>query len=462
MAIVPKKIPVKKRVASQCRKDFLEVSIGYSKENALKEAERCLMCKNKPCVEGCPVGVDIPSFIQCILEDDIKKAISILWNTNLLPGVCGRVCPQEDQCASMCVLGKKFEPVNIAVLERYVADETLKRKINIQTTKINPLKSSIGIIGAGPAGLTIAGDLANYGYKVILYESLHEPGGVLRYGIPEFRLPNEIIDKEVDGLKKIGVQIKTNYIIGKTLLMDELLKIHDAVFIGIGAGLPKFMDIKGENLIGVYSANEYLTRSNLMGSYLYPKHHTPLKVGKAVAVVGGGNVAMDSARTAIRLGADKVYNIYRRSRKEMPARDEEIENAVEEGVELKFLINPVEIIGDEERRVIKLKCIKMELGEPDDSGRRRPVPIPASEFELNVDVVVMAIGAAPNKILLETMLNLKLNRWGYIEVNEVAGLTNIDRVYAGGDIVTGSATVISAMGAARKAAESIKKACQKK
>ncbi len=456
MAVDPKRIPVNKRLPEERIKDFNEVSLGYTKEQALKEAKRCLMCSNKPCVAGCPVNVNIPSFIKAILDDDIEEAYRIIQDSNRLPGVCGRVCPQEDQCALVCTLSKKFEPVNIGLLERYVSDRAIEENIIIFEDKIAEVKPSLGIVGAGPAGLTIAGDMVRSGYAVVIYEALHKPGGVLRYGIPEFRLPNEVIDIEVENLINSGVQIKTNHVIGKTLSLKELLKIHEAVFLGIGAGLPKFIGIEGENLNGVYSANEYLTRSNLMRSYEYPVYHTPLKRGKRVAVIGGGNVAMDSARIALRLRAQKVYNIYRRSRLEMPARDNEIENAVKEGVELMPLANPVEIIGDKNNYVEKIRCIKMKLGEPDSSGRRRPIEIPDSFFDIEVDVVVVAIGTGPSRVLLESAEELKLNKWGYIEVDEQTCKTSINNVYAGGDIVTGSATVISAMGAARKAAKVIK------
>jgi glutamate synthase (NADPH/NADH) small chain len=446
-----------KRSAEERKRDFGEVAKGYEKENALKEAERCLQCPDKPCRAGCPVHIDIPVFIKAILEDDIEKAYSTILDSNSLPGICGRVCPQEDQCAKACVLAKKFEPVNIGVLERYVADMALEK--NITTLKKSPdyldNESSIGVVGSGPAGLTLAGDMIRIGYSVTVYEALHESGGVLRYGIPEFRLPNVVIDREIENLINNGVEIRRNCIIGKTLDIEDLLKLHAAVYIGIGSGLPKFMGIKGENLNGVYSANEYLTRSNLMHSYEYPKYCTPLKRGKTVAVIGGGNVAMDAARTALRLGAEKVYNIYRRSREEMPARDEEIENAVAEGVELVPLAKPVEIIGDEYSNTKKIKCIRMRLGEPDESGRKRPIEIPESEFELDVDIVIVAIGTGANRVLLESTENLKLNSKGYIEV-DTNYRTSVDKIFAGGDIVTGSATVISAMGAARKAGKVIR------
>ncbi len=457
MAVKKERYPVKKREPSRRKNDFNEVSEGYAEKLAKKEALRCLMCPDSPCVKGCPVSIDIPGFIQAILDEDTKKAFQIITRSNALPGVCGRVCPQEDQCADMCVMGKKFEPVNIGVLERYVADKAVEEGVSRSKIRgIDRSKKSVGVVGAGPAGLTIAGDMAAYGFPATIYEALHKPGGVLRYGIPEFRLPNKVIDREVNNLLDLGVELKTNFVIGKILTLEELLENHGAVFLGIGAGLPRFMGIPGENLNGVYSANEYLTRSNLMRGYRFPEYDTPIRRGDRVAVIGGGNVAMDSARTAIRLGADKVYNIYRRSKVEMPARDEEIENAVAEGVELKLLRNPVRIKGDKDKNATTLRCIKMKLGEPDNSGRRRPIEIPGSEFDLKVDVVVMAIGTGPNRVLLESTPGLKLNEWGYVDVDKDTYETNISRVFAGGDIVTGGATVISAMGAARKAGEIIK------
>ncbi|MEA3507064.1 MAG: NADPH-dependent glutamate synthase [Elusimicrobiota bacterium] len=458
MGVQKKRTPVNKRTAEERKKDFNEVSSGYSAEEALQEARRCLMCPDKPCVEGCPVGIDIPAFIQSIIDGDLKEGFDTILKSNALPGVCGRVCPQEDQCALVCVMGKKFEPVNIGALERYISDSAVEKGFVAQKSgKEGRYKESIGVVGSGPAGLTIAGDMLKYGYKVTLYEALHEPGGVLRYGIPEFRLSNDVIDREVENLVSMGLNLKLNYVIGKILSLEELRQKHNAVFLGIGAGLPRFMGIEGENLNGVYSANEYLTRNNLMRSYQYPEYNTPVKKGDSVAVVGGGNVAMDSARSAVRLGAENVYNIYRRSRVEMPAREEEIENAVEEGVRLQFLRNPVKITGDKNKKVIKIRCIKMELGAPDESGRRRPLPVEGSEYDIDVDVVVMAIGTGPNRVLLESTPGLELNKWGYITTDEETGMTNIDRVYAGGDIVTGGATVISAMGAARKAGNSIRK-----
>ncbi|MGM0567793.1 MAG: NADPH-dependent glutamate synthase [Elusimicrobiota bacterium] len=465
MAKEKKRIPVKKRPAEERRKDFGEVSPGLSREEALREAQRCMMCPKRPCVNGCPVGIAIPDFIKALKEDNIKEAYSVIKRSNTLPGVCGRVCPQEDQCAANCVYSrtKKFDPVNIGLLERRVADGAYEAGALPPATSVDKSKPSVAVVGSGPAGLTLASDMAGRGYPAVIYESLHAPGGVLRYGIPEFRLPNHVIDREVKALKEMGVEIKYGHVIGNTYTVKQLREMHDAVFIAIGAGLPRFMGIPGENLNGVYSANEYLTRSNLMEAYKFPSSATPILKAKRVAVVGGGNVAMDATRTALRLGAQKVYNIYRRSREEMPARDEEIENALQEGVNLKLLANPVEVIpsssGDE---VSALKCIKMRLGEPDSSGRRRPVEIPGSEFQIDAGVVVMAIGTAPNRVLLESAPELKLNQWGYIETDENTGRTSIPGVYAGGDIVTGSATVISAMGAARKAGENIRKSFEQK
>lgn len=447
-----KKQPMPKQKPKARIKNFNEVALGYIKKHALAEASRCLQCKKPSCMDGCPVGIDIPSFIAKIKEKDYIGAVHKIKEKNSLPAICGRVCPQEDQCEKTCVLAKKFEPVAIGRLERFVADyELQKGKIELPTIEEKTGKR-VAVVGSGPGGLTVASDLVKLGHDVTIYEALHKAGGVLVYGIPEFRLPKAIVQKEVGYIKNLGVEIKTNYVIGKILTLDDLLKEHDAVFIGIGAGLPKFMDIPGENLNGVYSANEFLTRTNLMKAYLFPHYDTPIKKGEKVAVIGGGNVAMDSARVALRLGAKCVYNIYRRSREEMPARKEEIENAIEEGIEMKFLTNPTQILG-EKGWVKEIECLKMELGEPDESGRRRPVPIKGSEFRIGVDVVVMAIGAGANPLLPSTT-DLKLNKEGYIIADEF-GRTSKEGVYAGGDIVTGSATVISAMGAGRKSAKAI-------
>ena len=442
--------------------NFDEVALGYTEEQAIDEANRCLNCKNMPCVAGCPVKIHIPEFISKIKEGDFEGAYQIITKSSSLPAVCGRVCPQETQCESKCVRGIKGESVGIGRLERFVADWH-----NTFCTE-EPVKPEsnghrVAIVGSGPSGLTCAGDLAKRGYDVTVYEALHTAGGVLVYGIPEFRLPKKIVAKEVDTLKKLGVHIETNVVIGKTLTIDELFEMgYEAVFVGSGAGLPNFMGIPGESLKGVYSANEFLTRSNLMKSYL-ANPETPIMKGGKVAVVGGGNVAMDAARTALRLGADKVYIVYRRSMEELPARREEVEHAEEEGIEFRLLCNPTEILGynnpDDARDpkngfVTGMTCVKMELGEPDERGRRRPVVIPNSEFTIDVDTVIMSIGTSPNPLIKSTTEGLEVNRWGGIVVNE-DGLTSRNAVYAGGDAVTGAATVISAMGAGKTAAKAI-------
>ena len=442
--------------------NFEEVALGYTEEQAIDEANRCLNCKNMPCVAGCPVKIHIPEFISKIKEGDFEGAYQIITKSSSLPAVCGRVCPQETQCESKCVRGIKGESVGIGRLERFVADWH-----NTFCTE-EPVKPEsnghrVAIVGSGPSGLTCAGDLAKKGYEVTVFEALHTAGGVLVYGIPEFRLPKKIVAKEVDTLKKLGVHIETNVVIGKTLTIDELFEMgYEAVFVGSGAGLPNFMGIPGESLKGVYSANEFLTRSNLMKSYL-ANPETPIMKGGKVAVVGGGNVAMDAARTALRLGAEKVYIVYRRSMEELPARREEVEHAEEEGIEFRLLCNPTEILGyynpDDVRDpkngfVTGMTCVKMELGEPDERGRRRPVVIPNSEFTIDVDTVIMSIGTSPNPLIKSTTEGLEVNRWGGIVVNE-DGLTSRNAVYAGGDAVTGAATVISAMGAGKTAAKAI-------
>ena len=442
--------------------NFDEVALGYTEEQAIDEANRCLNCKNMPCVAGCPVKIHIPEFITKIKEGDFEGAYQIITKSSSLPAVCGRVCPQETQCESKCVRGIKGESVGIGRLERFVADwhNTFCTE---EPTKPESNGHRVAIVGSGPSGLTCAGDLAKRGYEVTVYEALHTAGGVLVYGIPEFRLPKKIVAKEVDTLKKLGVHIETNVVIGKTLTIDELFEMgYEAVFVGSGAGLPNFMGIPGESLKGVYSANEFLTRSNLMKSYL-ANPETPIMKGGKVAVVGGGNVAMDAARTALRLGADKVYIVYRRSMEELPARREEVEHAEEEGIEFRLLCNPTEILGynnpDDARDprngfVTGMTCVKMELGEPDERGRRRPVVIPNSEFTIDVDTVIMSIGTSPNPLIKSTTEGLEVNRWGGIVVNE-DGLTSRNAVYAGGDAVTGAATVISAMGAGKTAAKAI-------
>ena len=442
--------------------NFDEVALGYTEETAIDEAMRCLNCKNMPCVDGWPVKIHIPDFISKIKDGDFEGAYQIITKSSSLPAVCGRVCPQETQCESKCVRGIKGESVGIGRLERFVADwhNTFCTE---EPVRPEPNHHRVAVVGSGPSGLTCAGDLAKQGYEVTVYEALHTAGGVLVYGIPEFRLPKAIVAKEVDTLKKLGVKIDTNVVIGKTLTVDELFEMgYEAVFIGSGAGLPNFMGIPGESLKGVYSANEFLTRSNLMKAYL-DNPETPIMKGGKVAVVGGGNVAMDAARTALRLGAEKVYIVYRRSMEELPARREEVEHAEEEGIEFKLLCNPTEILGydnpentrdDKNGFVRGMKCIKMELGKPDEKGRRRPVEIPGSEFEIAVDTVIMSIGTSPNPLIKSTTGGLEVNRWGGIVVNE-DGLTSRNAVYAGGDAVTGAATVISAMGAGKTAAKAI-------
>ncbi|MDZ7333670.1 MAG: bifunctional dihydroorotate dehydrogenase B NAD binding subunit/NADPH-dependent glutamate synthase [candidate division KSB1 bacterium] len=438
--------------------NFDEVALGYSREQARREAARCLQCKKPPCVAGCPVEIDIPAFIAKIKEGDFMGAIHKIKEKNNLPAVCGRVCPQEEQCEKVCVLAKKGQPIAIGRLERFAADYEFSQG-DIRVPPAPPKTGKrVAVIGAGPAGLTVAGDLAKMGHDVTIFEALHKAGGVLVYGIPEFRLPKRIVQVEVDYVRKLGVEIKTNMVVGQAITVDELLNNgYDAVFIGTGAGLPYFLGIPGENLNGVYSANEFLTRNNLMKAYLFPEYDTPVRVASNVAVVGGGNVAMDAARVAKRLGADHVYLVYRRSRTEMPAREEEIVNAEEEGIEFQLLTNPVRIIGDEKGWVKGIECIRMELGEPDASGRRRPIPIKGSEFVLPVEVVIAAIGQGPNPLLTKSTTGLELTKWGNIVADPETGKTSKRGVFAGGDIVTGAATVILAMGAGKKAAVAIDK-----
>ncbi|MBW2650548.1 MAG: NADPH-dependent glutamate synthase [Deltaproteobacteria bacterium] len=437
-------------------KNFDEVPLGYTEEQAVLEAKRCIQCKKPLCIAGCPVDVDIPGFIKLIAEEDFIGAALKLKETNALPAICGRVCPQEDQCEKVCVLGKKGEPVAIGRLERFAADYE-RESGNIMIPDVAPpTGKKVAVVGAGPAGLTIAGDLVKLGHDATVFEALHKAGGVLIYGIPEFRLPKSIVDAEVDYLEKLGVKIVVNAAIGRVKTVDELFEEgFDAVFLGVGAGAPVFMNIPGENLSGIYSANEYLTRSNLMKAYKFPEYDTPIVRGKNVVVIGGGNVAMDSVRTALRLGADNAYIIYRRTEVEMPARTEEVHHAKEEGVQFKLLTNPVEYTGNENGWVTGMKCLRMELGEPDESGRRRPVPIKDSEFIIDVDTVVVAVGAMANPLVASTTPGLEINRWDYIVANEETGETSREGVYAGGDIVTGSATVILAMGAGRNSARTI-------
>ena len=437
-------------------RNFDEVPYGYTEKLAMLEASRCLKCKKPQCVTGCPVNIDIPGFIALVQEGKFIEAALKVKEQNALPAVCGRVCPQEEQCEKLCVLGVKGEPVAIGRLERFVADYQ-RNSSNIAMPKIAAKTGKrVAVVGAGPAGLTVAGDLIKLGHNVTVFEALQEPGGVLTYGIPEFRLPKQIVQAEVDYLRRLGVEFVMDFVVGRNSTIRELLDEDgfDAVFIGSGAGLPSFMNIPGENLIGVYSANEYLTRSNLMKAYLFPKYDTPPIKRERVAVIGGGNVAMDSARTALRMGGD-VTIVYRRAREQMPARAEEIHHAEQEGVKFKLLNNPTRIIGDDRHRVVAMECIKMELGEPDDSGRRRPVPIKGSEFIMELDMVIVAIGNKPNPLIPQTMSELKTTKWGTIVVDEKTMQTLVEGVYAGGDIVSGAATVILAMGQGRIAATAI-------
>jgi len=442
--------PPKKRI-----KNFNEVPYGYDEKTAIEEAKRCLQCKNRPCVIGCPVEIDIPGFIKHISEGDFDKAVEVLKTKTSLPAVCGRVCPYENQCEGECTLLKIGEPVAIGRLERFLADYEKDKGVRIPK-KSRPTGKKVAVIGSGPAGLTCASDLAKMGHAVTVFEALHAPAGVLMYGIPEFRLPKKIVEAEVDYIKKLGVDIKYDIVVGKTITVDELLHDYDAVFIGTGAGLPRWLNVPGENLDGVYSANEFLTRVNMMKAYKFPEYDTPIKIGKVVATFGAGNVAMDSARTALRLGAEKSYIIYRRSEKEMPARDEEIEHAKEEGVIFKLLTNPKRFIGDDKGLLTQVECIKMKLGEPDDSGRRRPIPIPDSEEKIDIETAVVAIGQSPNPLIPKTVKGLKIGKWGNIITDE-DGRTSIPGIFAGGDIATGAATVILAMGAGKRAARAIDK-----
>ncbi len=454
---IKKRVKMREQDPLERARNVLEVPYGYTPDEAVEEASRCLTCKKPGCRNGCPVEVDIPSFISLIKEGKFIEAAHTIKKKNALPAVCGRVCPQEIQCESLCILGKKGEPVAIGNLERFAADyEREKGEIKVPE-KPKPTGRKVVVIGSGPGGLTCAADLIQSGHQVTLFEALHKPGGVLIYGIPEFRLPKAIVEKEVEYIKKLGVELVLNAVIGKLHTVDELLtdKGYDACFICIGAGLPMFMGIPGENLNGIYSANEFLTRANLMKAYLFPEYDTPIKRGRNIAVFGGGNVAMDAARIALRLGAEKVYLIYRRSEAEMPARKAEVHHAHEEGIEFLFLTNPTRFIDDGKGNVCGVECLKMELGEPDESGRRRPIPVKGSELQIEIDVAIPALGTRANPLLTKTMPDLKLNKKGYIIAEEGTGMTSKQGVFAGGDIVTGSATVISAMGAGRKAAKAI-------
>lgn len=456
--IKPKKNPMPAQPAAERIKNFDEVPFGYCDDVAIDEALRCLQCKDPKCVAGCPVGIDIPGFILKIAEKDFQGAADVLKDKNSLPAICGRVCPQEEQCEKVCIVGIKNEPVAIGRLERFAADWEAANS----TAEVKPVEATgpkVAVVGSGPAGLTVAGELVKKGYRVTIFEAFHQPGGVLMYGIPEFRLPKSIVQREIEYLKKLGVDIQLNVVVGRTITIEELMtqEGYEAVFVGSGAGLPYFLNIPGENLNGVYSANEFLTRANLMRAYLFPKWHTPIHVGRKVAVVGAGNVAMDAARTALRLGAEEVHIVYRRSEAEMPARIEEIEHAQEEGIKFNLLTNPIEVIGNDKGWVEGLKCVKMELGEPDASGRRRPVTIEGSEFVFPVDVVIVAIGQGPNPLIPRTTKGLDTSKWGNIIAEDATGATSIPGVFAGGDVVTGAATVIKAMGAGKIAAEAIDK-----
>jgi glutamate synthase (NADPH/NADH) small chain len=447
---IPDKVQARKRGPVERAGDFDEVVLGYDIEEARREAARCLGCKKRPCVAGCPVGIDIPGFVLAIADGDIGGAVARIKEANLLPGVCGRVCPQEKQCEQLCILGRKGDPLDIGKLERFTADWEAEAG-SVLPVSTGESGLSAAVVGSGPAGLTVAGALARMGHAVTMFEALHVAGGVLTYGIPEFRLPQWVVDREVSQLERMGVEIVLDFVVGRTATLEDLREEYNAVFVGIGAGLPSFMGIPGENLNGVYSANEFLTRSNLMLARSFPEYDTPVKRTGKIVVVGGGNVAMDSARTAIRMGADEVHIVYRRSRVEMPARVEEVDHGEEEGVIFHMLTNPVEVLGDD-GRCSGITCQRMELGEPDESGRRRPVPVEGDYFNVSADVMVMAIGTRANPLLTSTAEGLKLNRWGYIDVADDTGATSLPGVYAGGDIVTGSATVIEAMGAGKAAA----------
>lgn len=449
--IQEKAITMREQPASERIHNFNEVPLGYTADEAVQEAERCLQCAHAPCVKGCPVGIDIPEFIEHVKNREFANAISVIKKDNALPAVCGRVCPQENQCQGVCTLAGRFEPVAIGRLERFCADwepenETCCVDVEPDTGK------HIAVIGGGPAGLTVAGEMRRRGHAVTIFELLHVAGGVLMYGIPEFRLPKAIVQREIGALSEMGVDIEVNKVIGRTQTVQELLNGgYDAVFIGTGAGLPRFLGVPGESLNGVFSANEFLTRTNLMKAYLFPEYDTPIKIGERVVTVGGGNVAMDSSRTALRLGARESVIVYRRSEAELPARGEEVHHAKEEGIQFQLLTNPIEFLG-ENGNLKTIRCIKMELGEQDDSGRRRPIPIEGSEFEIEATTVVIAVGNGPHPLIPQTTPHLDLNRWGSIVADPETGLTSIRGVYAGGDIVTGAATVIEAMGAGKRAA----------
>jgi glutamate synthase (NADPH/NADH) small chain len=450
------RIPMPEQEAKVRARNFLEVPTGYTIKMAQDEAARCLQCKKPGCVTGCPVGVDIPGFIDLLAQGDMSGAIRNLWGKNSLPAVCGRVCPQEIQCEGKCIVGKKGQPVAIGNLERFCADYEREHGTGELPPKQPPTGKKVAVVGSGPSGLTVAGDLITKGHEVTIFEAFHKPGGVLVYGIPEFRLPKAIVAQEVNFLARLGVKVECNAVVGRTVSLDELFEAgYDAVYVGVGAGLPKFMNLPGENLVGILSANEYLTRANLMRAYQYPDVDTPIPKGKNVVVLGAGNVAMDSARTAMRLGAETVKIVYRRSRDEMPARKAEIHHAEEEGIEMCLLTNPTRYLGNEKGRLTGMECLRMELGEPDDSGRRRPVAVKGSEFLVECDLCIVAVGSGANPLLTSETTDMRLNKWGYIITDPQTGKTTKKGVWAGGDIVTGAATVILAMGAGRQAADSI-------
>jgi glutamate synthase (NADPH/NADH) small chain len=453
--IIPNKTPIPEQDPAVRRKNFDEVALGYSVEQAVLEASRCLQCKKPSCVSGCPVGVPIPRFVKAVHDGDFGRAIELIKEANLLPAVCGRVCPQESQCEKLCALSKKFDPVAIGRLERFTADWERRQGDGKLPEIAAATGRKVAIVGSGPSGLTCAYDLAKQGHEVTIYEALHEPGGVLVYGIPEFRLPKAIVAREINLLKRMGVTIITNAVIGKLITIDEIMQEFDACYIGTGAGLPRFMHIPGENLNGVYSANEFLTRINLMRAYQFPEYDTPVKKGSRIVVVGGGNVAMDSARTALRLGAEAVTMVYRRSLTELPARKEEVHHAQEEGILFELCTNPVRILGDKEGLVSAIECVRMDLCELDESGRKKPKPVAGSEFTIPADVVIIAVGTGANPLIAQSTKDLSVTKHKYIVADEETGKTSIQGVYAGGDIVTGAATVISAMGAGRKAAKAI-------
>ena len=448
-------IPMPEQEPKERIYNFKEVPLGYTREQAIYEAQRCLQCKNAKCVPGCPAEINIPKFIEKIVEEDFAGAYLEILKTDDLPAMTGRVCPQEEQCQQVCILEKQGKPIAIGRLERFVADWARENNIHGNLPKISKKEHKVAIVGSGPAGLTCAADLAKLGYEVTIFEALHQPGGVLVYGIPEFRLPKSIVEYEVKEIEKLGVKVVTDFVVGTTKSVDELTQKFDAIFLANGAGAPRFMNIPGENLNDVYSANEFLTRANLMKAYLFPEYDTPIKIGKRAATIGAGNVAMDSARTALRLGAEKSYIVYRRSRKEVPARAEEVHHAEEEGIIFNFLTLPVKVLGDDKGNVIGMECLKMELGEPDDSGRRRPIPIPGSNFAIEVDMVIDAIGTSANPIVARSATGVEINQWGYFIIDDNTKTTTKEGIFAGGDIVRGSATVISAVGDGKVAARAI-------